>query len=336
VRDQKYKDDDSFIRFAHVKHNMCTDCHKDVHNNKFGGNCTQCHNTSGWQNYNKNSFNHNKTRYPLKGKHAYLSCESCHKPGQPLRIARFQNCSDCHSDFHRGQFTGRKQKGACEECHTVNGFNPSLFSIENHRQSDFPLQGSHLAVPCLACHKTIISAHNRVKTIQFQFKSHQCINCHEDVHKGQTTRFVNNQKIKGDQCAYCHSVASWHEITFDHSKTGFALEGRHTTTGCNNCHHTDDSGNWAFKGVAKECVKCHTDKHQGQFINTENKNDCSRCHTPVDWLAEKFDHEEDARFSLKGGHKYVPCSGCHKPEDRNGTKVVRYKPLNTKCESCHK
>lgn len=336
VTDNKFSDDDSFIRFAQVKHNLCTDCHQDVHNNKFGPTCTQCHNTSGWQNYNEKSFNHNKTRYPLKGKHAALQCESCHKPGQPLRIARFQNCMDCHSDFHQGQFARRSQKGACEECHTVNGFSPSLFSITDHQKTDFQLQGSHLAVPCFACHKTITSRASRVKTIQFQFTAHQCINCHQDVHKGQTTRFVSKQKSSEDQCAYCHNVESWRNVSFDHSKTGFILEGRHLTTACSSCHWQENSADWTFKSVAKECSSCHQDVHGGQFRTADNRVDCARCHTSVDWLAEKFDHEKDAGFSLKGGHRFVPCSGCHKAEDRNGIKVVRYKPLNTKCESCHK
>lgn len=336
VVDNKFPKDNSFLQFAKIKHNLCTDCHKDVHNNKFGSNCTKCHNTSGWKNYDQQNFNHSKTRYPLKGKHVNVQCESCHKPGKPIKIAQFQNCKDCHSDFHKGQFLARKQKGACEECHSVNGFTPSSFTIEMHQKCSFPLQGSHLAVPCLACHKTIMGRANREKMIQFQFKSMECISCHDDVHKGKTLKFVTNQKAQGDMCAYCHNVSSWHEIEFDHSKTGFVLEGRHLKAACSKCHLSENSDNWLFKGTAKECLSCHDDIHQGQFITVENKLDCARCHTPVDWLAEKFDHERDSNFSLKGGHKFVPCSGCHKSENRNGTEVVKYKPLNTKCESCHK
>ena len=175
IKDNKYPDDATFLKFALQKFSVCQDCHADVHKNRFGSNCTKCHNTSGWSNYNANSFDHSKTSYPLTGKHAILRCDQCHKSNQPIKISRYKHCQDCHSDFHNGQFKNRVQKGACEECHTVQGFSPSKFTLEMHQECAYPLKGSHLAVPCLECHKTQTSAvHSRYIPFKFNNITNSC------------------------------------------------------------------------------------------------------------------------------------------------------------------
>jgi len=96
------------------------------------------------------------------------------------------------------------------------------------------------------------------------------------------------------------------------------------------------SQTWHFQGVSKDCYHCHNDIHQGQFSRQNQNTDCARCHSPVDWLADRFNHEKDSYFSLQGAHKYVPCSKCHKSEVRNGLMLTIYRPLDKRCESCHK
>ena len=100
-------------------------------------------------------------------------------------------------------------------------------------------------------------------------------------------------------------------------------------------HIKDKNNNVKFKLKSMECISCHTDIHKGQFNDTKGKTDCSKCHRPVDWFAEKFNHENHSTFSLKGAHSQVPCQECHKMEEVNGTKIVRYKPLNSECKFCH-
>jgi len=333
IRDEKYTDNPTYLNFRIDKFNTCMDCHNDIHNNRFGKNCSKCHNTSGWSNYNKNSFDHTKTKYPLQGQHTFVRCEQCHKPGQPMKIGRYQKCMDCHSDEHQGQFSNRVQKGACEECHTVQGFSPSHFTMEMHQQCAYSLQGSHLAVPCLECHKKQVSPAHR-EFIPFRFKNTRCLTCHDDIHHGQTSLVTDKSGCEG-----CHSVESWHNVSFDHSSTAFPLEGKHSKTGCISCHAQQDAAvkqQWHFKGVNKECSNCHEDIHQGQFSRLNQNVDCARCHSPIDWLADRFDHEKDSNFSLRGAHQYVPCNQCHKAQERNGLQLVIYKPLDKKCESCHK
>ena len=123
-------------------------------------------------------------------------------------------------------------------------------------------------------------------------------------------------------CEGCHSVDSWHMVNFDHNHTSFKLEGIHNKVACLSCHKLDDVAGeqqWHFKDVSKECSSCHEDIHQGQFSRLDQNVDCARCHSPVDWLADRFDHEKDSVFSLKGAHQYVPCNQCHKPEEKNGS-----------------
>ncbi len=339
VTDNKFSDDKSFLKFSGLKFNSCNSCHKDVHNTKFGANCATCHNTSGWQNYSRKNFNHEKTKFPLKGLHKNVECEKCHKLGKPLKIKKFSSCNNCHSDEHKGQFLGRAQKGACEECHTVKGFVPSTFTTKMHAKCDYPLQGSHLAVPCFACHKKIAFSSRGTKTTQFTFKSTQCATCHDDVHKGQTKSISQVKALPAgkDMCQVCHQVESWSKINFDHDATQFVLTGGHKNTDCASCHKKEGkwAAFWAFKDLDSNCISCHKDQHQGQFKTRDDKIDCAKCHSPVDWFAEKFDHEKNTKFSLKGAHQFVECKDCHKNETKSGMEFVRYKPLERKCESCH-
>ncbi|MFX9469357.1 hypothetical protein ABTO43_20110, partial [Acinetobacter baumannii] len=70
-----------------------------------------------------------------------------------MRVAKFDRCADCHRDAHQGQLAGRPGGNACESCHKVEGFSPSTFTLADHQKGRYPLQGAHLAVPCVSCHR---------------------------------------------------------------------------------------------------------------------------------------------------------------------------------------
>lgn len=338
IIDNKFVKDKSYVIYKDLKYSNCSNCHKDVHNNKFDNNCSQCHNTSGWKNYTKKYFDHNNTDYPLTGLHKNLRCEQCHLPGQPIKIKLFTMCTHCHSEFHKAEFSKRERKGVCEECHSIRGFTPSTFTIQMHKQSNFPLEGSHLAVPCLACH-TKVAKNSQNKSFQFKFVSTNCENCHEDIHEGKTVQFSYQtaDSKKESQCELCHSVSAWNEINFNHDKTKLPLRGSHKNVKCTQCHFKGKNNikSWHFIGVDSQCINCHGDIHFRQFAKNNASTDCSLCHTETDWFAEKFDHEKNIRFRLKGAHKFVACEGCHKSEQKNGIQFIRYKPLDINCESCH-
>ena len=287
-------------KFTKLAHQRCTDCHKDPHQGRLGTTCQNCHSTAG---FGGAKVDHDRTRFPLKGRHQKVSCQSCHTSGRSLRFAKFQACSDCHKNVHAGQIAS----SACESCHTVGGFSPSTFTMDRHQKTDFPLQGAHLAVPCISCHKK-----NASGVIRFKWESTECQACHGDPHKGQ---------VRQAGCRTCHSIESWSHIAgFDHAKTGFPLEGGHQKVSCGQCHKQGK-----FQGTPKTCNSCHGDPHEGQLVQAG----CQSCHSVQGWARVTFDHNRQSRFKLEGAHARVPCAACH------GKNPVRFKPLPTTCEECH-
>ena len=252
-KDSKPWDTDNlFSRFKPVAYENCTNCHKDPHKGRLGDDCASCHATSGWQDVVAKNFDHSRTKYPLLGKHATLSCEKCHKSGKQFSGMRFASCTDCHRDEHHGEFAHRKDKGRCESCHTVKGFRPSLYSVAEHARSDFALKGAHLAQPCVACH-TKVRTSKGVEFTRFQFRKHNCEACHQDVHKAQ---------LKPKNCETCHKVDSWYELAFDHDhNSSYRLEGEHRYVKCSGCHMKITKGGATFrryKPIDPSCKTCHT------------------------------------------------------------------------------
>jgi len=102
------------------------------------------------------------------------------------------------------------------------------------------------------------------------------------------------------RCEACHSVDGWRRVTFDHSKTGFPLEGRHVSTSCRACHGSSQD---FTEPVATSCAACHRDVHLGEFGNR-----CSSCHDPSSW-ATSFgpDAHRLTNFPLTGRHAAIPA-----------------------------
>ena len=99
---------------------QCVSCHKqdDVHRQRLGSDCGQCHYVGDWKIW---SFNHDKqTKFELKGKHRGITCHACHR--EPVQDNKFDlpmDCYYCHvkDDAHAGGF-GRR----CGRCHGVESF----------------------------------------------------------------------------------------------------------------------------------------------------------------------------------------------------------------------
>lgn len=146
------------------------------------------------------------------------------------------NCSNCHQDYHRGQF-----KEDCAKCHTTEGFKPSMF---DHSKSDFELTGAHLRLTCERCHKPEIfeSPPPPVTLVRFSPMPHECAGCHQDPHKGQF----------GTNCLKCHTTESWTNTAFNHAaQTGVPLNASHNSLRCDRCHI-----NREFKQQVN-CLNCH-------------------------------------------------------------------------------
>jgi nitrate/TMAO reductase-like tetraheme cytochrome c subunit len=254
---------------------------------------------------------------------------------------KFAKCTDCHKDEHQGQFASAPYFNRCEQCHTLEGYHPSTFSLGNHKQTRFQLTGGHLAIACADCHKER-STPQFEKIVLFRFEDRSCTVCHNDPHKGQ---FIDRMRQVGADgtafgCEACHTTAAWNDLRrFDHATTSFPLVGAHRATACIDCHKPRAMEtkllNVDFKAAPTRCEDCHEDIHSGQFANASDVTSCIQCHNSVKWKPSLFDHER-AGFSLKGAHERVRCGDCHKTiRQIQGKSVLFYKPTPKDCAACH-
>lgn len=319
------RNEKKFQVFAGIKFDQCTRCHEDVHKNKFGQDCLSCHTEESFLTINeKSKFDHNKTDYRLEGKHKLVQCKSCHKEKYTVPIA-FYECANCHVDYHKAQFVKNRVSPDCSECHNVNGFVGSSFTIEKHQHTKFKLEGAHQASPCFTCHR-------KEKRWEFRSIGINCNDCHKDIHSG----FIEAKFYPENDCKNCHEVIAWNRIEFDHSKTSFKLLGTHKEQSCRACHFVkgeNDTVVQKFKGLSTSCNDCHVDIHYGQFV-VEGVISCVRCHDSSHWKNTIFDHSKTL-FPLDGKHKDVACVKCHKKNTSIEPTYTIYKIKNFRCEDCH-
>jgi hypothetical protein len=327
----------------------CMDCHTpDPHGGQFShrpdkGECASCHTVNGFKPSTFGVKEHAKTAYPLEGKHASLKCGQCHIPRgkDTLYKLKFKNCTDCHKDPHAGQFTAAPYLNRCEECHNLERFQPSTFSLARHQKTKFPLTGGHEAVACNDCHK--LSAEFKPPSARYHWRDTACTTCHEDAHRGQFDELMRRAGAGGEfhGCQVCHSAESWQEFShFDHSKTSFPLLGAHLTTPCRACHKPPNPQTAPaladFQVAPKQCEACHEDIHGAQFAKA-GVTACAECHNSARWKPSLFDHDTRTSFPLQGAHRKTPCAGCHKlMRVVAGKTVLFYKPTPKECVACHK
>ena len=324
-------------RYQGMKFDSCTACHVDPHKGEFKKSCDSCHTTSGWKIMLPGfAFDHSKTKYPLLGKHAQVACVACHANGDFKKQLPFANCFACHQpDPHKGQFASREKKGECAECHTVDGWKPSLFGVKEHATSKYPLAGKHITVDCAKCH--VPAGKDTLYKVKFEF----CGDCHKDAHDNQFAAAPYNNK-----CESCHTVKEFHQTTFSiakHRNTRFTLTGAHVAVSCGDCHKLGAGGRTdkilPFHFEDRTCSACHKDPHKGEFnerMAHKRANGtafgCEACHTTKSWAdINGFDHSR-TKFPLLGAHRTVACGQCHKATTAYES---RFKGTPHECEACH-
>jgi len=312
---------------------QCVSCHKDVHHGGLGTTCDKCHVTMNWKTINKSSFDHDKTKYPLRGRHAEVACDKCHdfSTGKVASNPRFANCTDCHKDDHAGTATLAGRVVDCAACHVVSGWRPSTYTAVQHRQAKYPLEGRHEQVKCEACH---VKNPPRVPVTQLGSAgvwmrpvAIQCRDCHADDHGGQLARRPDRSA-----CNSCHTVKGWKPSTYTvatHATLRLRLEGRHAEIECRACHGPNriglpalpDTGVLGRAAVALtlkeiECAACHVDPHKGRFAANGPRakgKGCLACHDVRTFRPSTSDVAAHATFSfaLEGAHRATACVGCH-------------------------
>ena len=319
------------VQYKGLAFSTCASCHADAHGGQVQGDCKSCHTE---QTFAATSFDLERhLGFPLEGKHAEAKCAVCHVQDASLKSrskARLRldgtSCASCHADAHGG-----KVQSDCRTCHSVQGFAPARYEVEDHQS--WPLEGAHQTVACTLCHPKddalLAKAQRQKRPPHGPWLSRAslvnlhpvampatCESCHADAHAGA---------FKPEGCAACHTVGSFHDAKFDHARTGFPLDGKHASATCAACHGSATR----FAKVDVSCVSCHAEPHAGQLGDA-----CVRCHTTESWAPANFHHDEF--FKLDGRHAPLSCDACHpKIQLAPGVKSALYKPRPVSCEGCH-
>jgi len=311
-----------------VSHDECVDCHTDPHQNRFGLKCASCHTTDDFHRVEKGRFDHDRTRYPLRGRHAALECASCHDPKTGFgEKPAFGACGDCHRDPHAGQATLAGAAVDCAACHTVQAFSPSTFTVKAHEKTPFPLHGRHAKTDCASCHTKAPKNETQFGSarVRLRPRAETCEDCHGAAHGNQLAGTPAWKK-----CTACHSVEGFKPSLFDadaHENLGYPLDGKHREIACAACHGPKrpglpplpprevlgKAGVWLALGKT-ECVSCHVDPHGGRYPGERGEGfRCLDCHSPRGFTPSIVGAAEHDRFGfpLVGAHLAVPCSDCH-------------------------
>jgi hypothetical protein len=209
-----------------------------------------------------------------------------------------------------------------------------------------------------------------------------CLKCHEPGNKLSNTRCLDchtelkvrvaegagfhGRLPKSRSCASCHrehrgakaKLIPWGagKSAFDHSRSGWPLEGGHKKAKCADCHQPRlirdkriqaAQKKWKHRdtmlGLSTTCASCHFDEHRGQV-----KGACDKCHVEKAFApAPRFSHNKMSAFSLTGRHKKVACAKCHDNDVDNRTPASAFPAPKSKtftqyddipharCTDCH-
>jgi hypothetical protein len=355
-----------------LRFDECSACHRDPHAGRLGAACSKCHVTEDFRRVNREAFDHERTRYPLRGRHATVACARCHDPKGAGFNAKpaFARCADCHADVHGGQATLAGKPADCAQCHGLDGFVPASFTVEQHDLSRYPLEGKHRAVVCKACHVRLTAA-GAEKTlgparVVMRPRAALCADCHKDAHGGQLA-----SRADRGECAACHTVAGFKPARYgvaEHARTRLPLDGAHAKAECASCHGPARRALPALPGpetlgTAKvalhpgaACTDCHLDPHGKRYAAAGGVpgRTCGECHTADTFVPSTVNEKRHSSYEMgiRGGHRAVPCAGCHKVLAANGSpRAVAARPFlllstgvralpfdehRTRCEDCHR
>ncbi len=319
-------------------------------------NCSTCHTTTTWTTA---TFDHSTTGFPLTNSHQLApagkvtACTDCHINNNYNLTTPPNACgnSGCHlTTWQQTTNPVHSSAGApfaaanCSTCHNTIAWTTAAF---DHSTTGWPLTGSHQMSPagkvnaCTDCHVS--------NNYTFTSANTDCYGCHKTAWQSTTTLggSVPNHvaaNFPTPMCLSCHDTVLWSDGKFDHSTTGFPLQGPHmlpprsTVTGaigamvnaCTDCHM---GGNYTTGYPTTDCYGCH----QTYFINAQAygtnvpnhvaasyPTTCITCHTTwvtTAWLGAVFNH---TFFRIP--HYGSVCTDCH---------IVSTDYKQFSCENCH-
>jgi hypothetical protein len=256
---------------------------------------------------------HDRTNFPLVGKHRTVTCRECHLDG--VFEGTPTECEVCHWERRQDDRYALKLGMHCADCHESFTWKHVLPNKWNHEMAaGYPLQGVHKTLDCVECHGEggFIGA------------SVDCFGCHENDYRGSTNP---DHAAAGfpTECQECHfNNSSWRGARFSHD--AYPLTGQHASADCSDCHSSGQ-----YEGLPSECALCH----QADYDNTQDPSHrdsgfptaCDLCHgtDAITWEGAVFAH---TTFPLRGKHRVADCSDCHSSS--------QYEGLPSECVFCHR
>ena len=231
--------------------------------------CAACHTASDWKDVR---FAHERTGFPLEGRHVLVACKSCHPVGftAPVKGA----CGFCHRDPHAGELGVR-----CVACHDASSWK-SAFTADAHRRTNFPLAGRHAFIPCEECH-------GDRRDRSFARITVDCYACHQaDYARAAVVAIDHVVAGFGTQCRQCHSPYRFSGAFFPAHDICFLLSsGPHAGIPCLACHTalTGASVTGACNTGTASCTRCHLPAamapvHQNVLGYQPQDRKCYECH----------------------------------------------------------
>jgi hypothetical protein len=137
----------------------CAKCHADPHDGFLGSRCESCHNGPDFHETDALAA-HERTGFPLLGRHASIPCAACHADRGDASFAHIDPaCRSCHeADYDRTGVHGVDHRDwgfgtRCEDCH--DSFRWDRATYRQHERC-FPIrQGRHSNIACLECHTSL-------------------------------------------------------------------------------------------------------------------------------------------------------------------------------------
>jgi hypothetical protein len=158
----------------------------------FSTTCTQCHNTSRWDDA---FFNHSGTAFPLTGAHVPLACSECHGGGVYSGLPA--ECVSCHqSDYDGTNDPAHAAAGfstTCTQCHNTSRWDGARFD----HTSFFPIySGRHAGRwdACGDCHPNAAS-----------YADFSCLGCHPHSDQNETDGHHEGENGYAYNSAACYS-----------------------------------------------------------------------------------------------------------------------------------
>ena len=197
--------------FEEAPPRTCKGCHRDPHTGALGQRCVACHEETSW----RTSFSadaHQRTNFPLSGRHAAIPCQECHFDQRDRAFSRATvTCVTCHQkDYDRAALTSLDHAAMgfstdCKACHS-----PARWRLARFAGHDrcFSLSGGHHAsIRCLDCHTSLrgVGGAGACST-----NTAACTNCHthscartDGRHAG-----VPGYQCKDRKCYECHRFST--------------------------------------------------------------------------------------------------------------------------------